>query len=134
LGESGQRLSHAVAILDATEVRGKKSITSVLNEVADRLSLSYDYVSEIHYDPDPGWKLAVKAERAFKYEMAAKPLALWFWDVQLQFEGWMEPQIFVANGKKAWRRPCVEQVSSVGVKGWYRAPIPGHPLTACTIE
>ena len=70
-GERSHRLSLAVKIHEAVELRGGKSVASILNEMADRLGLSYDYVSEIHYDPDPEWKLAVKAELAFKYEACA---------------------------------------------------------------
>jgi hypothetical protein len=99
LGESA-RLSHAVKILAAIEVRGKKSVTSVLSEMADCLGLSYDYVSEIHYDPDPNWKLAVRAERAFKHEATAKPSALWFWDVKSGFEDWLEPEISWPTARK----------------------------------
>jgi hypothetical protein len=133
LGESA-RLSRGVEILAAIEVRGKKNVTSVLDETADRLGLSYDYVSEIHYDPDPNWKLAVRAERAFKHEATAKPSALWFWDVKSGYEDWPEQEIFVAEGKKAWWRPCVVQVSSIGTERKVARACPRTVITACTSE
>jgi hypothetical protein len=65
-GERVKRLKLAIKAQEAIEAHGKKrgSVEAALLEAADREGVTYNYLKEIHYDPDPEWRLAVKAERA----------------------------------------------------------------------
>jgi hypothetical protein len=71
---------------EAIEARGKKrgSVEGALKEVAEREEVDYDRLREIHYDPDPEWKRAIKAELARRKWEATVPFspALWFWEVE----------------------------------------------------
>jgi hypothetical protein len=68
-----RRLLLAIKVHEAIEARGNRrgSVESALSEVASRLGVSYDHLRDIHYDRDPKWRRAVKAELARrKYEAA----------------------------------------------------------------
>jgi hypothetical protein len=77
IGAHTRRLDIAIRIQEAIEARealGKERVTDlVLREIAATGiekpgDVSYDYLKEIHYDPDLTWRLGVKAERAFRAE------------------------------------------------------------------
>jgi hypothetical protein len=71
--------------IEALEARGKKRVTeAALRNVAKQMGIGYDYLKRIHYDRDPEWRSAVKAElahRKLKAWEATLPYspALWFW-------------------------------------------------------
>jgi hypothetical protein len=85
-GNRVKRLKHAIKIHEAIEARGKKrgSVEAALNEVADCLGVSYEYLREIHYDRDPEWRRDVRAELGRMKWEATVPFspALWFWEVE----------------------------------------------------
>jgi|SRR5215470_3972058 len=73
----------AIKVQEAIEARGKKrgSVEGALNEVAEREGVDYDRLREIHYDPDPEWRRAVKLELARReHDDAPFSPALWFWE------------------------------------------------------
>jgi hypothetical protein len=101
-----RRLLIAVAIHDEVKALGpERNIESALWEVTIRMGGSYDYVKEIFYDRDPELLEAIEIERAHRKHFeavanSAKPLALWFWEVQ-----------------STWWRPWVEGAPGIWAKG-----------------
>jgi hypothetical protein len=84
-GKRHHRLLLAVKVREEIEACGKKRVTdAVLRNVAEQMGVSYDYLKRIHYDRDPEFGLAVKAERARMKWEATVPFspALWFWEVE----------------------------------------------------
>jgi hypothetical protein len=80
-GAQARRLEIAIKIdeeIEAREARGEKGATEkALQGLAGTVIVkprasSYEYLKEICYDPDPGWRLGVKAERAFRAEYAIR--------------------------------------------------------------
>ena len=122
-GDRERRLRLAIEIREKIEALGIKrgSVEAALLEVADRLGVSYDYLREIHYDRDPEWRRAVKAELGRrKYEAAVQfSSALWFWEAQIQ------EMIFISE---------FEQGPAIFGQGVLSAPSSSPQLSVCAIK
>jgi len=81
---NNERFLLAVQVQEAIKARGSRrgSIEEALIEISEQERVSYDRLREIHYDPAPEWKRAVKIEldRRERDNTPFSP-ALWFWEV-----------------------------------------------------